>query len=74
MDEENAPASGADISTADLKQKMDELSSAASAALAQSQVRIFTTGAIITIAGIWLAYRLGRRRGRREARRSGSIR
>ncbi len=74
MDDPSIPTADEKIKTADLKQKMDELGSAASRTLAENQARLYVAGMLITVAGVWLAYRLGRRQGRKQGRRLASPR
>lgn len=66
VDDPGVPTTDEKITTADLKEKMDELGSAASRTLMENQARLYVAGMLITVAGIWLAYRLGRRRGRKQ--------
>jgi hypothetical protein len=57
-----------EIKPDDLRRKMDELSNAVSRTMVEHQTRRYTTALMVTVGGIWIAYRLGRRRGRRESR------
>ena len=58
------------ITAADVRDKLDEVGCAAQEALAQNQAQLLSSAMLATIAAVWIAYRLGRRRGRRAARRS----
>ncbi len=64
---ETPPTKTADITAADIGDKLDELGSAAETALIKNQAKLISSGIFFTIAAIWVAHRLGKRRGRREA-------
>ena len=55
------------IVAADLRDKLDEVGSAAQEAIAESQAQLLSYVMVATIAAVWIAYRLGKRRGRRAA-------
>ncbi len=56
------------IVAADLRNQLDEVGSAAQEAIAESQAQLLSYVLVATIAAVWIAYRLGKRRGRRAAR------
>jgi len=55
------------ITDADLRDKLDEVGSTARETLAESQAQLVSGAVTVTIAAVWIAYWLGKRRGRRAA-------
>ncbi len=55
------------IVAADLRDKLDEIGSAAQEAIAESQAQLLSYVIVATVAAVWIAYRLGKRRGRQGA-------
>ena len=57
------------ITAADLRNKLDEVGFAAQETLAESQAQLLSGAIATTMVVVWIAYRLGKKRGRRAARR-----
>lgn len=56
------------ISAADVRDKMNEVSTAVREAATNSQATVIPAILGLATAGVWIAYRLGRRRGRSISR------
>lgn len=55
------------IAASDVRDKLDEFGSAAQEAIAESKAQLFSYALVGTVVAVWVAYKLGKRRGRRMA-------